>query len=179
MFFTAEKTAALLIDVQERLTPALDKHAEFVAECVKLLNGLRALDVPLLATEQYPKGLGATLPEIRTALGGAPVWEKTRFSAYIPEVAAHLRELGAENVVLLGCETHVCVLQTVWDLRAQGLNVYLPQECLASRTKANRKNGLQQCREAGAVVGNSESLLFALMQDAKHPAFKTVSKLIV
>ncbi|MDO5357013.1 MAG: isochorismatase family protein [Conchiformibius sp.] len=174
-----EHTAALVIDIQERLLPVLAQHDDFQAACVKLLNGLQALSVPVLATEQYPKGLGATVPAVRALLDDKALWEKTRFSAYIPEVAERLQQLGVKNIVLLGCEAHICMLQTVWDLRQAGFQVYLPQECAASRTEANRLNGLQQAREAGAVVSNVESLLFALMGDAKHPAFKTISKLIV
>lgn len=174
-----DNTVALVVDIQERLLPVLHESGDFVANSVKLLTGLRALDVPVLITEQYPKGLGATAADVKTAAGDAPVFEKTRFSAYTDEVAAAIKAHHAENIVLLGCETHICVLQTVLALQLWGLNVYLPQECVASRTPANKKNGLRQCLAAGAVVSNIESVLFQLLRDAKHPAFKTISKLIV
>ena len=176
---TPDNTLTLVIDIQERLLPVLHENERFIADTVKLITGLRALDVPLLLTEQYPKGLGHTVEAVKTAADNAPVFEKTRFSAWTEDVAAAVRDSGATNIIAVGCETHICMLQTVLDLRAQGLNVYLPQECLTSRTAANKKNGLRQATAAGAIVSNVESVLFQLLQDAKHPAFKTISKLIV
>lgn len=173
-------TVALVVDIQERLMPVLHQHDEFVACSVQLLTGLQALGVPILLTEQYPKGLGATVVAVKDVLPESVVaWEKTRFSAYTEDVQHALKTHQAQNVLVLGCETHICVLQTVLDLRAQGFHVYLPQECLTSRTLSNKENGLQQCRDAGAVISNVESVLFQLLQDAKHPVFKTISKLIV
>lgn len=175
-----DNTLALLIDIQERLTPVLHRSADWLADCTTLLQGLQALSVPVMLTEQYPKGLGKTVPPFADMLADAPLFEKTRFSAWTDEVASAVKaQKNIENIIVFGCETHVCVLQTVLDLRQQGYAVYLPQECVSSRTEANKLNGLQQCAAAGAVVSNVESVLFQLLQDAKHPAFKTVSKLIV
>lgn len=173
-----QNTACIVVDIQERLTPALSGGGEMIEKSRLLLQGLQALDVPLLITEQYPKGLGATVPAVKLLLGDAPVVEKTRFSAVMPEVSAFLKQHGAKNVVLVGAEAHVCMLQTVLDLRAEGYKVYVPFECTASRQPANKENALQQMSEAGAVVSNVESVLFQLLGDAKHAAFKTVSKLI-
>lgn len=172
-----ENTVCLVIDIQERLTPSLHEAEAFIAACRLLIQGLQALNVPMMLTEQYPKGLGATLPAVRLLLPDAPLAEKTRFST-AQAAEGFIREKQARNVVLIGAETHICILQTVLDLRAQGLDVYLPAECLASRNPANKTNGLEQMRTAGATVGNSESLLFSLLGDAKHPAFKTISKLV-
>ncbi|ATD66019.1 isochorismatase family protein [Neisseria weixii] len=174
-----ENTLCIVVDIQERLLPALHDAESMVERSRVVIQGLQALDVPLVATEQYPKGLGKTVPAVQLLLGdGAAVFEKTRFSAVIAEVEAVLNEQKVENVILLGAEAHVCMLQTVLDLRAKGLAVYVPFDCTTSRNPANKDNALQQMRDAGAVVSNSESVLFQLLGDAKHPAFKTVSKLI-
>ena len=174
----ANNTVCIIIDIQERLTPVLHDAQAFIANSGILLQGLQALEIPLLLTEQYPKGLGSTLAEIKQYLIDIPVIEKTRFSAWVAEVEAFIREKQAQNVILIGAEAHVCMLQTVLDLRANGLAVYIPFECTASRNPLNRDNAFQQMREAGATVSNIESLLFMLLQDAKHPTFKMISKLI-
>ncbi|MBM7063490.1 MULTISPECIES: isochorismatase family protein [Neisseria] len=173
-----DNTACLIVDIQERLTPALHEAERFTAACTLLIQGLHALGIPMMATEQYPQGLGTTLPEIKSLLPDTPFVEKTRFSAVLPETEDFIRRHNAQNIVLIGAETHICMLQTALDLRAQGLNVYIPAECAASRNPANKTNGLEQMRAAGVTVGNGESLLFALLRDAKHPAFKTISKLV-
>lgn len=178
MTLRTDNTACLIVDIQERLTPALHEAERFTAACTLLIQGLHALGIPMMATEQYPQGLSTTLPEIKSLLSDTPFVEKTRFSAVLPETEDFIRRHNAQNIVLIGAETHICMLQTALDLRAQGLNVYIPAECAASRNPANKANGLEQMRAAGATVGNGESLLFALLRDAKHPAFKTISKLV-
>ena len=178
MTLRTDNTACLIVDIQERLTPALHEAERFTAACTLLIQGLHALGIPMMATEQYPQGLGTTLPEIKSLLPDTPFVEKTCFSAVLPETENFIRRHNAQNIVLIGAETHICMLQTALDLRAQGLNVYIPAECAASRNPANKTNGLEQMRAAGVTVGNGESLLFALLRDAKHPAFKTISKLV-
>ena len=178
MTLRTDNTACLIVDIQERLTPALHEAERFTAACTLLIQGLHALGIPMMATEQYPQGLGTTLPEIKSLLPDTPFVEKTRFSAVLPETEDFIRRHNTQNIVLIGAETHICMLQTALDLRAQGLNVYIPAECAASRNPANKANGLEQMHAAGVTVGNGESLLFALLRDAKHPAFKTISKLV-
>ncbi|MCF7530328.1 isochorismatase family protein [Neisseria lisongii] len=174
----AENTLCIVVDIQERLQPVLFE-AEYAAERSRIMiQGLQALGVPLVLTEQYPKGLGKTIPSVQLLLKDVPVFEKTQFSALIPEVKAVLQENNIRNVILVGVEAHVCMLQTVRDIRALGLEVYVPFDCTTSRNPANKENALQQMRGLGAVVSNTESILFTLLGDAKHPAFKTVSKLI-
>ena len=174
-------TALLIVDIQERLLPALHEHQAFLAACRQFITGANLLGVPHIITEQYPKGLGATVPDIALLTPNAPKFSKTQFSAYTAEVAAALqsRQPEKQNIILIGCETHICVLQTVLDLRQQGYNVFIPQECATSRTAANKANGLQQIQAAGGIVSNIESLLFMLLKDAQHPQFKAISKLIV
>ena len=106
------------------------------------------------------------------------IFEKTRFSAASPEVMAILKEKQIENIILIGAEAHICMLQTTLDLLKHNIRVHIPYECTTSRNPLNKDNVLQQMLTAGAAVSNVESLLFNLMGDAKHPAFKTISKLI-
>ena len=176
---TPANTTLLIVDIQERLLPALHEHQAFLAACRQFITGANLLGVPHIITEQYPKGLGATVPDIALLTPDAPKFSKTQFSAYTAEVAAALQSRQPENIVLIGCETHICMLQTVLDLRQQGYNVFIPQECATSRTAANKANGLQQIQVAGGIVSNIESLLFMLLKDAQHPQFKAISKLIV
>ena len=175
---TPANTTLLIVDIQERLLPALHEHQAFLA-CRQSIRCANLLGVPHIITEQYPKGLGATVPDIALLTPDAPKFSKTQFSAYTAEVAAALQSRQPENIVLIGCETHICMLQTVLDLRQQGYNVFIPQECATSRTAANKANGLQQIQAAGGIVSNIESLLFMLLKDAQHPQFKAISKLIV
>ena len=178
---TPANTALLIVDIQERLLPALHEHQAFLVACRQFITGANLLGVPHIITEQYPKGLGATVPDIALLTPDAPKFSKTQFSAYTAEVAAALksRQPEKQNIILIGCETHICMLQTVLDLRQQGYNVFIPQECATSRTAANKANGLQQIQAAGGIVSNIESLLFMLLKDAQHPQFKAISKLIV
>ena len=113
---TADNTVCIVVDIQERLVPALH-HADAAIERSRvLLQGLQALAEPIVVTEQYPKGLGHTVAAIKLLLGDAvPLFEKTRFSALTDEVAAEIKRLGAQNVILVGAEAHVCMLQTVLD----------------------------------------------------------------
>lgn len=174
----SDNTLVMVIDIQERLTPVLHDAVGLVAKSCQFLQGLNVLAVPMLVTEQYPKGLGTTVAEVKQVIENVPVFEKTQFSALTEEVQENLRFRQPENVILLGGETHVCVLQTALALREQGLAVYLAQECVSSRALENKINGLQQMQAAGVVISNIESILFQLLGDAKHPKFKEISKLI-
>lgn len=175
---TPQNTIGLIIDIQTRLVPAMNDHSIFVEKSCQLLTGLNILNIPLILSEQYPQGLGSSLDEIKALTGQAPVVEKTQFSAVLPEVLDFIQQNQAENIIVIGGETHVCVLQTVLELRARGFNVYLPIECVASRTEQNKANGLAQMQQAGAIISNIESILFTLLGNAKHPAFKSISTLI-
>lgn len=173
-----KETLLLVVDIQERLMPVLHQAETFIAASRRMIEGAQLLELPMIVTEQYPKGLGCTINDIKLVCKDAPVYEKTQFSACIPEIQAALKEQQIKNIILIGCETHICILQTALDLRAQGYQVYLPQDCLTSRALDNKNNGLAQAEQAGAIISNVESLLFQILHDAKHPQFKAISKLI-
>jgi nicotinamidase-related amidase len=175
------KTAAvLLVDVQDRLTPAMPPEA--LARVVKYAKAAivagKELGMPVLATEQYPKGLGRTIPELRELLPEPPL-EKTNFSCCAdPAFARKLEAVGRKQVIIVGMEAHVCVFQTSRDLVALGHEVYVCADAVASRTEEHRRVGLELCREAGAFVTTAETSIFDLLHQAATPEFKKVAPLV-
>ncbi len=173
------RTALAVIDAQERLAAAMpaDDYARFLRATLDLLAMARELAMPVLVTEQYPKGLGPTVPEIRDALGdAAPAAEKLTFSAFGCEpFAAAVRERGLVGLIVTGMEAHVCVVETALDALAADLKVFVPHDGVCSRDPRDRAAGLELLRSAGAAVTSSETLLFQALGRAGTPAFKTLS----
>jgi nicotinamidase-related amidase len=176
----AERAALVVIDMQEGFRNVVQDFSETAARIAQFAHGAQLLGLPLIVTEQYPKGLGHTAGEIRTVLpaGFEPV-EKTAFSSCgAREFVAQLDETGALQIILCGIEAHVCVNQTAHDLIARGLQVHLLIDCINARTEHNRQIGLAKMQQAGALPSSVETALFELMRDAKHEQFKAVQKLI-
>lgn len=176
----AERTALVVIDMQDGFRNVIPDFTEMAARIALFAHGVRLLGVPVIITEQYPKGLGHTAGEIRTVLPATlePI-EKTSFSACgAREFIAHLDETGARQILLCGIEAHICVNQTAHDLLARGLQVHLMTDCITARTAPNREIGLAKMQQSGALPSSVEMSLFELMRDAKHEQFKTVQKLI-
>ena len=174
------ESALVLIDVQERLVPAMSGF-EPVADRIKLLlRGAAALDMKIIACEQYPQGLGHMLPEFSELLpAGSPVIEKRGFSAFAAEsFDTALRDSGIRNLVFCGIESHVCVLQSVGHALERGFSTMLAADATTSRKIEDRELALAHARAAGATVLSAEALLFALLGDSTHPAFKTISRLV-
>ena len=170
-----------VVDVQERLFNAMDaeRRDDMVANVKILVAAARRLGVPVLVTEQYPKGLGRTLPELKTLLGDATAFEKTAFScADADGFVERLRALGADHVILTGIEAHVCVLLTALDLLGRGLRVSVVADAVCSRQAANLEVGLAQARQAGAVITATETVVFQLLGRADTDAFRELSKLL-
>jgi len=177
------KTAVVVVDIQERLVPAMPERR--VAEIVRAANVLvesgRLLRVPTLATVQYTKGLGPMIEPVLAVLAGAGVTpiEKTQFSAVdAPGFVDALRASGATDVVVLGMETHVCVYQTVRDLRALGYGVQVPADGVCSRRDEARQVGLELARACGAVVTTAETVVLDWLRDSAAPEFRSISRLI-
>jgi len=174
-----ENTALLIIDVQERLVKAMPNRIEVEEAISTLQQGMEILNLPTLITEQYPRGLGATVESISARAPKAAVVEKTSFSCCGEDsFAPALEELGAKQVVISGMETHVCVLQTVLDLLQAGYQVHVPIKATCSRSDANRDNALERMQQAGAIITNVESVLFELLREAGSAEFKAISKMI-
>ncbi|MGI6174673.1 MAG: isochorismatase family protein [Christensenellales bacterium] len=178
MRILAEETLALAIDFQERLMPVIDDAQELVKKTQILLKGLAMQHIPGLISEQYPKGLGDTIPELAECTHW-PSLEKTSFScAMCPEMLEKIRSYGRKNVVICGVEAHICVLQTIVDLIAQGFCVVLIADCVGSRNPRDAEIAIARARQEGAVVTSCESLLFELAVRKENPCFKELSKLI-
>jgi nicotinamidase-related amidase len=176
-----EKCMIVVIDVQERLAPAMKNLEPMLKKTEMLLDGGRLLGVDTVLTEQYPKGLGTTVETVRSHLDAerTPVLEKTAFSCFgSTKFCAHLTSINPKTLVLCGIETHVCVLQTARDAVARGYNVVLAIDAVSSRTDTDRDAALDYLREIGVQLRSVESILFDWLKDARHPQFKTVSKLV-
>jgi nicotinamidase-related amidase len=168
-------TALVVVDVQERLVAAMDPEeaAQMLARLGALIEGARVLGLPIAVTEQYPRGLGHTVPAIRERLGDVPVVEKMRFSAL--DEAVRRRLSGRRDIVVAGMETHVCVYQTVRDLVAEGRHPTVCMDAVLSRKSVDRQAGLELARAAGATLSSVEAVLFDLLGEAGTEEFKRIS----
>jgi nicotinamidase-related amidase len=167
------RAALVVVDVQEAFRP----YASFAAvaeSCAKLVQAARILELPTLVSEQYPKGLGHTAPEV--AIGDQKAIEKTVFSA---ARADGFDLAGRDQAIVCGIETHVCVSQTVHDLLEDGIEVHVPADAVGSRRAIDYERGLERLERAGAVVSTVEAALFELLERAGTPEFKAVQKLIL
>jgi nicotinamidase-related amidase len=176
-------TVLLVVDVQEKLAAAMPEAAmaELVKNAVILLETAEALGVGVVASEQYPKGLGATMTPIAAKLGemGVKAMPKMAFDACSElTIARALADSGAKNVVVVGMEAHVCVFQTARELVKRGYATYVVADAVASRREENRRIGLSLCERAGAIVTATETVAFDLLEHAGTGAFKAVSKLV-
>lgn len=179
MRLVAQDCVVLVIDVQEKLMPVVDRGPETLARIGILIDGLKLLGVPLVVSEQYPKGLGATLPEVTGRLDGVTALAKLSFSCCDdPALMAALEASGKKTVVVCGVEAHVCVQQTVTDLAARGFLPVVPADAVSSRQAADVARALARMTAEGAVITGTESLLFELTRRAGTDTFKAISKLV-
>jgi nicotinamidase-related amidase len=170
----------VLVDVQERLVPAMppDTYARVVKYSKALIGAAKELGIPVLATEQYTKGLGPLVKELAELLP-SPAMEKVHFSCGAdPAFAAALEATRRRQVVVFGMETHVCVFQTVRDLVSMGYEVHVCADAVSSRTEEHRRVGLELCREAGATVNLAETVIFDLLHRAATEEFKKIAPLV-
>lgn len=182
-FFSPEinRTVILFIDMQDKFIPVMpDDIQNTIARQKILLQGAKLLQVPVVVTEQYPQGLGQTIPEITEILDTAwPIYEKSTFSSLGPsEVRMELEKKSINTVVIVGIEAHVCVLQSALDSLGKGLQTIILKDAVNSRKSIDKETGLETAKSAGVHFMTVESLLFMLMQDSKHPAFREISKLL-
>ncbi len=175
---TALRSSLLVVDVQEKLLAKMPDATGLVREVAFLVDVAKQLQVPVFATEQYPKGLGPTAAEIARRLP-PDLPAKVSFSCCgAPGVLGELRSSGRTDVVLVGMETHVCIMQSALDLLADGLNVFVPIEAVQARFRVDHEVALRRLAAAGAVVTTVETTVFEWLGGADHPQFKTISKLI-
>ena len=173
------KAMLLIIDIQERLAVVMDRKDQVVKNTQHLIELAKLQNLPTVVTEQYPKGLGKTIPEIQSSLRLYLPIEKVSFSCCgEPSFNEHIKRLDRKQVIVTGMETHVCVLQTCLGLIKDGYDVHLVADAVCSRTKANWRSGVELIRDAGGVLTNTETVLFQLLGVAGTPEFKAISNRI-
>ncbi|MBJ7330022.1 MAG: hydrolase [Solirubrobacteraceae bacterium] len=170
-----DRAALIVVDVQEGFRPAIENFDGVVEQTVKLVRGVREMAVPVIVTEQYPKGLGATVPEVTEHTLGVEPIEKTVFSAARAE---GFDLLGRGQAIVVGIEAHVCVSQTAHDLIADGIDVHVVADAVSSRKAADRDRALERLEKSGATVTTTEAALFELLERAGSPEFKFVQGLV-
>jgi nicotinamidase-related amidase len=174
--------ALVIIDIQERLAAAMPsaQNEAVGANAGRLIALANELQAPILVTEQYPQGLGRTLTVLAEALPSQTVpLEKVAFSCMAADgFAEAVKNINRRDIILIGMETHVCVLQSVLDLIERGYHVFVPEDGVASRSEANRLRGLALMEQAGAIITSTETLMFQALGGADHPSFRTLQKLL-
>jgi len=174
-----EDSAGLIIDIQGKLFPHMDQNEALLRKCSILIEGLKVLDIPLLLTEQYPKGLGSTIEEISGLITQETAIEKIAFSC-CDEAAVMQNAIlqKRRTIIICGIEAHVCVLQTVVDLHAAGYRAVVVEDCISSRNRNDKQMAVERMRTEGAVITTCESILFELARVAGTDEFKAISRLV-
>eukprot|EP00080_Pristionchus_pacificus_P013845 PDM73865.1 hypothetical protein PRIPAC_41221 [Pristionchus pacificus] len=168
----------MICDLQEKFRPSIIKFNEVVTVASRLVAAASMLEMPKIATEQYPRGLGHTVPELNLP-EATPVFDKTKFSMCIPSVDALLSRKSPKSVILCGVEAHVCVLQTALDLLERGISVHVVVDATSSRSAVDRTFAFKHLERAGAVLTTSECVILGLCGGADHPKFKQIQKIIM
>ncbi len=182
VLMTLDNSALVVVDVQEKLMPAMANEARLSRKIQLMIKGCGLLNVPIVVTEQYPKGLGYTIPEVQLLLSNANVIgkaEKTMFSVRAgAEAFGSLADQGVTNLVLIGIETHVCVAQSALDLIANGFEVYVCADAVGSRNTIDHETALRRMENSGVIPTTVEAVLFEWCENANHDSFTTISQSI-
>ncbi|HXX53735.1 MAG TPA: hydrolase [Thermodesulfovibrionales bacterium] len=178
-FLATNDSVLVVVDIQVRLAAVMSERQKVIGNSLHLIEAARILRLPVLLTEQYPKGLGPTVPEIKEALPSYEPIEKLVFGCCGERAFMEaLYSIGKRKVILCGMETHVCVLQTCLGLIREGYTVHVVQDAICSRTKENHGIGTEFMRDAGGVLTGTETVLFQLLERAGTEEFKLLSKRI-
>lgn len=174
-----DQCLTLIIDDQIKLLPSISESAMLLQNTGILIQGLKILEVPLLITQQYTKGLGMSDPSIFFYAQTEQYLEKRSFSCWgDEEIRRNITDSGCRQIILAGIETHICVLQTALDLVANGYDVVVIEDCVSSRKLSDKQIALKRMGNAGVTFTSYESLLFELMETSLYPRFKEISNLI-
>ena len=174
-----EHTGLVIVDVQEKLMPVINRGERIVSNITKLIHLAGLFNMPVLLTEQYPKMLGPTLPGIKALLPAYDPIQKMHFNCCAVEsFNERLGSKGLKNIILTGVESHICVFQTCVSLLAKGYNVHVSQDAVASRTEENRLVGMELMKEAGALITSTETVIFQILEKAGTREFKEMLKLV-
>ena len=174
------RSQLVIVDVQSRLATVMPAHAmqAVLKNCSILAQTARLLGVAMIVTEQYPKGLGHTVPELATLISNIHPVEKTAFSCMAESRFTRQLTRDHSQIILSGMEAHICIVQTALDLMQAGKQVFVVEDAVISRDPANKSNALARMRDAGGVITNTESVVFEWLGAAEGEVFKAVSKLI-
>ncbi len=176
---TRENTVQVIVDVQEKLLPYVTEKERVVENLRMLIKFADIMDIPIVLTEHYPKGLGVTVPEIKEILKIYEPIDKVIFSCFgAPRFRARLRELGAKRLMIAGIESHICIEQTALDALNLGYDVHIIADAISSRTPENLKIGIEKMRQFGAVISSTEMVMYEIMERADTKEFKDVLKLV-
>ncbi len=179
MRITRQNTSGLVIDIQERLFPVMWEKEKLLKNCQLLIRGLSGLGLPVTVTQQYTRGLGDTIEGVKSVFTDFNFIEKREFSCCDePLVIEKLKEQNAENILLCGIESHVCVLQTAIDLKENGLNPVVVMDCVSSRTPESIELAKERFRFEKIMMTSVESILFELTRSSAAPEFKIISGLV-
>ncbi len=179
MTMNKEDTLAVFIDFQEKLFPVMHHKEDLQDKVCRLAKGLGVLGIPHIVTQQYTKGIGETIPEVAEAIGEFEPIDKTSFSCMRHVDFINQLEIEAKpNIIVCGIEAHICVQQTVEDLLAEGYNVYVPADCISSRSQNDYLWAAERMEKAGAILTTYESILYELLKDSKEEGFREVSKIV-
>lgn len=174
-----EKTALLIIDIQERILKVIHKYERVIDNNLKLIKGSKILNVPIFFTEQYPKGLGPTADILLNELDGIKAVQKMSFSCGGAEdLFDELKKKNIESVIVTGIESHVCVLQTALDLIANGFKVHLAYDAVSSRRESDYNIAIERMRSNGVEITTTESILFEMLNVCGTDEFKGISKIV-
>jgi nicotinamidase-related amidase len=174
-----EDTAGLIIDIQERLFPFIHENDTLTKNTTRLIEGLKVLDIPLVVTQQYTRGLGETIVPVSEALGEFEYLEKVAFSCCDDQgFSRKLEELRRTNIIITGIEAHVCVFQTTIDLLEKGFLPVVVEDCISSRNFNDRAVAIERMRREGAVITTYESILFELLRFSGTDQFKAISRIV-
>ncbi len=174
-----QSTALVLIDIQGQLAQVMIRKEELFRNIIRLVQGATILGVPVLWLEQYPQGLGRTVPEIAACLDGIAPIEKNTFSAWgAPQFQASIKELHPRHVLICGIETHICVYQTAVDLLQEQYQVEVVADAVSSRTESNIRIGIDKMVSLGARITSVEMALFELLQVGEGQTFRKILKII-
>lgn len=174
-----DQTVLLIIDIQERILPVINNYQTVISNTIKLITGFKILNIPVIYTEQYPKGLGHTVPEIKAELSDAELFEKMTFSCSgAGNLFSKFKEMQRNQIVICGIEAHVCVQQTVLDLLENKFQVNVAADAVSSRKDFDYKIALNRMQHNGAEITSTESILFELLNVCGTDTFKQINKLV-
>jgi nicotinamidase-related amidase len=176
MLIDAERSLLLAVDLQEKTLSAIADHEQIIANCAWLIRVGQKIGVPVAATEHYPKGLGPVVAAIRQLLPAQAIAAKNHFSCVAAQCLPNLPGSDRAQIILIGCEAHVCVLQTAIELYHEGKEVYVVADCVGSRRDTDRDLALERMRQGGVRIVSREMVVFEWLGEAGTPLFKAVAK---